>query len=284
MSKSQDKKNEGYADLPRDIADKTSTDIFNERMSTISKSNSLIRKFKTDVSKMQFQLINYLISKAYLMNDSLEFEFDIKHYCDICGLEYDSGTNYKRVKEDLLSLASKAVWAKVYDDPDKETIVRFIDKATVSQRSGKIQITLDKDIKPYITELYERYKATGETYTQFALLYTLPMKSMYSIRLYELLKSWESNNEEHDGRYWEIDELQKLLGSDYKRYQDFRRKVIEKAVEEINQFSDIYISWTPVKKGNRFEKIHFDIYTRTDNEQISIRGKNNKILDDVPIV
>jgi plasmid replication initiation protein len=102
-------------------------------------------------------------------------------------------------------------------------------------------------MKPYLIQLKERF-------TQYELLYTLAMKSQYSIHLYELLKSYEYQRD----KTFEIEELKRLLfATGYTRYPDFIRFVVERATDEINRLSDLTVIWTPIKDGKRYAQINF---------------------------
>ena len=81
------------------------------------------------------------------------------------------------------------------------------------------------------------------------------MESKYSIRLYELLKSYEAI-----GDWWfTVEDFQKKLDSSYTLFADLRRKVIDVSVKEINLYSDLDVSWQPVKEGRKVTKIQFHI-------------------------
>ena len=91
------------------------------------------------------------------------------------------------------------------------------------------------------------------------------MKRQFSIRLYELLKSYEYRH----GHTFDIDDLRvKLSAQNYDRFPDFRRFVLDKAISEINELSDIIVSYAIEKKGKRFAKVSFTIKTK---ENISER-------------
>jgi plasmid replication initiation protein len=89
-------------------------------------------------------------------------------------------------------------------------------------------------MKPHLLLLKEQF-------TQFELLYTLAtMRSRYSMRMYELLKSYECQRQHAFG----IDELKKSLSAEkYSRFPDFRRNVLDVAVKEINGLSDIRVAY-----------------------------------------
>ena len=45
-------------------------------------------------------------------------------------------------------------------------------------------------------------------------------------------------------------------------FKDFRRYVLEVATKEINLYTDIEISWEPLKKGRKVIQVRFDITQR----------------------
>lgn len=280
MSKANDKRLDSYLDMPSDLGSRAENKVRSEREQIVQKSSELIRKFKAEMNTPQFKISLYLISKAYTLDNDLEYTFDIKDFCQCCGLDDDSGGNYKRLKREIRNLRNKSQWVEVWGDPDTEVLVSLVSKAWFNARSGKVRIRLDEDIKPYILELRKNWEQKGELYTQFALLYTLPMKSLYSIRLYELLKSWANATlSENEGHWWSIEQLQALLGSEYERYQDFRRKVIETALKEINKYSDISVQYEPIKDGRSYKYINFYIRNKTERELISVKANNHHTLD-----
>ena len=119
-------------------------------------------------------------------------------------------------------------------------------------------------MKPYLLQLHERF-------TQFELMYTLAMKSQYSIRLYEILKSYEYKH----NIILTIDELKKqLFATKYTRYPDFKRYVLEKALKEIDDLSDLNVSYKIIKEGRTFTKIQFSIQLRSDMKERFTVWKN----------
>lgn len=58
-----------------------------------------------------------------------------------------------------------------------------------------------------------------------------------------------------------IDDIKKYLSLEdkYKEYKEFRRRVIEPSVKEINEYTDLQVEWEPIKKGRTYVGIHFKI-------------------------
>lgn len=239
----------------------------------VIKSNDLIQKSRFDLSTQEQKIILYLMSKIRPTDTELhEYEFSIVEFCKVCGIDYANGKNYGNIKKTIKSLNDKSIWVKLEDGG--ETTMRWIERPYINKNSGVIKIKLDELMKPYLLQLQERF-------TQYELIYTLPMKSQYAIRFYELLKSYEWKKTAD----FEIEELKRMLNAEhYTRFYDFKKKVLEIAMKEIADYTDLDVEYTLKKKGKQFTNISFRIGTKHDlserlltwqkiNEQITRRSE-----------
>jgi len=84
------------------------------------------------------------------------------------------------------------------------------------------------------------------------------LKSKYSIALYENVKEFAKS----EFPQISIDLLKELLGVEkdkYRSFSDLRKRVIDTAVKEINEKTDIEISYELIKNGRKYEYIKFFI-------------------------
>jgi plasmid replication initiation protein len=58
-----------------------------------------------------------------------------------------------------------------------------------------------------------------------------------------------------------VEDLRQWLGlsGKYPLFSDFRRRVLEQAEREINQYTPMQIQWQPIKQGKTVKSIRFDI-------------------------
>ena len=219
----------------------------------VVKSNELIQKSRFDLSTQEQKIILYLISKIRPEDTELhEYEFSIVEFCKICGIDYANGKNYGNIKKTIKSLNDKSIWVTLKDGG--ETTIRWIERPYINKNSGAIKIKLDELMKPYLLQLQEKF-------TQYELIYTLPMKSQYAIRFYELLKSYEWKKTVS----MEIEDLKRMLKAEhYTRFYDFKKKVLEIALKEIDDYTDLKVEYTLKKKGKQFTGIVFQIGTKQD--------------------
>lgn len=228
-----------------------------DRKQYVVKANDLIRKTRYDMTPQQQKIILFAISKIKPDDQpTTEYKLDIDELCKACGIELNSGYYYKSIKDDIAKLTTR-IWVKMPDDT--EQTVSWIGDAKITPFNRKVSITFHKAMSPYLFDLHQRY-------TQYHLEDVLVLKSKYSIRLYEILRSYTTQNAIDNGIEKEVmfsvSELREMLDVDgYPRWAEFDRCVIKKAVDEINACNDVlHISYNTYTDGGRnIEKVNFII-------------------------
>ena len=264
-----------------------------ERSYLVTKSNQIVQKSRYDFSVAEQRTIAYICSKIKPTDSSnmpyqLEYEFSIVDYARTCGFD-TGGKFYNDVKATLKSLRDKSMWLTLPDG--SETTVGWLAKATTNKKSGIAKIKIDEDLAPYLFDLKNKFLSYG-------LKNILNMKSQYSIRLYELLKSYhdmkigqidrrkaaEKDIAPHE-TYWtvELDELKKKLMTEnvksYSNFNLFKTKVLVIAQKEINELTDIKISFEPITQGRKVVQIRFKICRKAMKERLVAEHRNDLLLD-----
>lgn len=239
-----------------------------KRGQLIVKRNDFIQKARHQLSLQEQKIVLYLISHVKPNDtDFTEQVFSIAEFCRFCGMHEDSGKNYSDIKNALKSLRDRSVWIEL--ENGSETTLSWINKATINQRSGIIRLKLDEDLKPFLLLLTEQY-------TLYEIRYTLAMKSQYSIRLYELLKSYAYKK----NVTFEIDELKRLLDAEnHKLNGHFKNKVLDIAVREINEYTDISVEYSFQKEGRRYAHVWFSIDRKEALDRFIAGDKINQAID-----
>ena len=222
------------------------------RENKVVKDNKLIQKItrrKYELTVTEQKMIGYIVSMIKPPtvpgeDPILNYEFDIRQFCKICGIDYDNGANYAHIKEVLKKLRDNSFW--ITDENEDEVLLSWIENPKIHKKSGKVGIRISQDMIPYLYDLQEKF-------TSYELYQILALKSSYSIRLYELLASYEFTKK----HTFEINELKGLLQCPYKDYKDFRRYALEPAVKEINEFTNLQASWEAITKGRKVVAIEF---------------------------
>lgn len=216
----------------------------------VYKSDDMVQKGRHKLTLQEQRCVLYAISKIKPEDTAFqEYVFDIQLFYDACGIQSESYTELKSI---LVGLKSKCWWIPLKDDPDTESAVSWFSTVRTNKKTGKVTIKFHEDMMPYLLEV----TADGKFYTSYYLRFVLPMNCQYAPRLYELLKSYQKNN-----RMWffQLDELKQKLGCEnYKRFPDFRRWVLEPAVEEINKYTDLNVKPIFKKEGRGGKVVRID--------------------------
>lgn len=243
-----------------------------ERDQTITKANELIRNTRFSLSVIEQKIVLYLISQIKPTDQNMKlYSFNIREFCTVCGMSIPNGAAYTELKDIIKKLADKSVWIRL-PDQKTDTLLRWIEKPYINEHSGTIKIRLDRDMMPFLLQLKKNF-------TQYQLIYTLALRSKYSIRFYELIKSLHFHKDEELTQAISLEDLRRALGAEtYTRYPDFRVRVLKPAVEEINQYTDETIICEPVKVGRRVDEILITIKPKGMVEKMRVRDEIDKEL------
>jgi plasmid replication initiation protein len=123
---------------------------------------------------------------------------------------------------------------------DRVTWYRWVSAASYIDGDGVIQLQFSPIVVSYITRLESEF-------TKYDLENIAGMTSSYAIRLYELLKQWGSVGQREIELEWFKKAL--MVDDDYPRLFDFKKRVLDVALSQINEFSDLSASYTQRKTG-----------------------------------
>jgi plasmid replication initiation protein len=226
----------------------------------VTKDNRLIEaRYKLTVNEQRL----VLGLASMVRKDDEDFKDYVVHVDDIAELfGIDGGESlYERMEEATKALMTTSGAFNISLEPNKLKLVRWVSYAEYVKGSGKILMRFDKSIKDFMIQIKSQF-------TQYQLSAVRQFKSAYAIRFYELMAMKRNMGKgAKDGffyREFEIDELKSYLAitkGEYKLLADLKRRAIEPALKEINEFSDIEIikhknEWAEyVKQGRAVHKI-----------------------------
>ncbi len=246
-----------------------------KRHGIVVKNNELIQRSCFDLSARQQKILLYLISQIQFFDEDFKlYEFNIREFCRVCGIDADNGNNYRDLKQLIKEIADKSVLVKTADG-DEETLLRWIEKPYFNPKRGVVRIRFDSDMKPYLLGLQRNF-------TKYELIWTLHFKSKYAIRLYELLASihYHDYDEITYEREFALDYFKWLMNCEkHKTFQAVKERVIMPAIEEINKWSNKTASYKAVKTGRSVTGIRFIISEKEPMERLRIARDIEKEID-----
>lgn len=186
------------------------------------------------------------------------------------------GVDEKIAYRDILN-ASKRLYDRsiILKGENETTKFRWIESCTrYHSGEGRVSFEFSRRVLPY---LFELDKKLG--YTQYHLLSVSGFSSTYSIRLYELFKKLQGMRHQSI----DVDEIRRILQLDekYSEFKIFRRDVLNVAIKEINDKSDLLVAVEPKKLGRKIVALAFTITTKKESvvagEQQSAEKGTRKI-------
>jgi len=145
---------------------------------------------------------------------------------------------------------------------DRSFHCRWVDKVGVEHDSGIVYIRFTSDVIPLITRLESHF-------TSYEIDKVANLTSSYAIRLYEILISWRDVGKTPK---YEIEDLRSKLGVEPKQYQrmnNFKARVLELAIDQINKYTDITANYNQHKKGRVITAISFTFKSKQSDKQIA---------------
>jgi plasmid replication initiation protein len=160
--------------------------------------------------------------------------------------ECDKTTAYRSLKSACESLyESEFVWTdKDTKGRDKINKSRFVQRASYSDGGGYVEVMFGNDVIPLITRLSEKY-------TEYELKQIKDLNSIYALRIFEILMQWNSVGKTPPIT---IENLRTRLGIEehqYKTMGNFKSRVLDHAIKEINDNTNITAAYEQHKEGRR---------------------------------
>lgn len=178
---------------------------------------------------------------------------------------------YDELAKASLRLKRREVWLTERPNGDgahEETLVTgWVQSIRYRKHEGRVELRFTKDMLPYLTQLTEQF-------TRYALADVAKMTSAHAIRLYELLVQWRDTGK----REVEIDWLRGTLQLEdkYPVLKDFKRRVLEPAVEQINEHSPLWVKWDQHKTGRRVSHLVFTFGEKAQQQGTGKRKTKGK--------
>ena len=195
-------------------------------------------------------------------------EVHAQHYAD----RFDINVNnaYSMLSEATQTLFNRQVTYTVHDEkrnkPEKR-VVRWVSGISYVEGAGVVKLRFAPEVVPLITRLEKNF--TSYELEQVKNLNT------YATRLYEILASWRSVGKVTIT----LEELRNNLGliDEYSRLEAFKRRVLDLAVSQINEYTDIKAQYEQHKNGRVITGFTFKFKVKKTKEKISAKVETDSI-------
>ncbi|NOJ66197.1 replication initiation protein, partial [Helicobacter pylori H13-1] len=227
----------------------------------ITQDNRFIYAKYGDMVANELKFFYYVISKLNSINDE-SFQLHEVPISEILGeaLNHENlDANHTYIKNLCRSLSKRILEDEtlVFDpvtnkEDEMFEVMAIFKRIQYLKRKAVICYQLNDCLKPYLLGLRNNF-------TQIPLQRILPIRSGYAIRIYQMLLSELKQNKNTT----EIDllQLQDVLCVPKSMYAwiNFKRKILEPSLKEINATTDIVASYRTKKQRQKITEIVFEI-------------------------
>lgn len=150
---------------------------------------------------------------------------------------------YEQLKDAASSLFERHI--TIHDTHPKSgkariTKTRWVSEVSYIEGAGTVEFSFAPRVVPFITRL-------ETAFTSYRLTRIAQLSSVYAVRIYELLVQYLTIGT----RKFDLVELKEILGipDEYSVINDFKKRVLDVAVAQINEHTDLDISYLQQKSG-----------------------------------
>ena len=219
----------------------------------VVKTNRLNQAFQV-LSLAEFHIVQLAIVDARDtgtgLTTDMPLRIDALRYADVFGTTRQNA--YMRMKEAEETLFNRRF--SFFDEDGKLVKSRWISQVKYLDNEGAIEIVFT----PAVVQGISRINGVKEFFTQYLLSQTAQLKSVYSSRLYELLIQWRSTGKTP---IINLEDFRAQLGVEedqYKLMSDFKKRVLDLAINDINEKTDIKVTYQQHKKGRSISGFSFN--------------------------
>jgi len=218
---------------------------------TIYKANKFIEaSYAMTLDEMR--ILSLTLGNFNVQEPRKIFDFTVQEFIDAFP-DVDSKSAYLQCNNAINKLKTR--WMTLADNANEFTEVSFLTKRTYFKKEGRFTIVISEDLIPYICH----FKESGEEYTSYYLKAIELFKSIHAIRLYELLIQYKNTRIKQ--RKITILNFKKwlFLENKYPEYRDLNKRVIKPSLQEINEKSDLNVTYETIKQGRKIIALNFKI-------------------------
>ena len=207
------------------------------------------------LSSFERKIILFLTAWAQQHGESFQpCTIKLKLLGELIGL---GGGNYQNLKEYIQNLGEKHFLLSSQPAIQR----RWMEKAVFHPENRTVTLCLHQDLEPFVLRLGKFPR------TRFCYGDILPLKKKHSVDIYLLLRK---------SKHWleTMEHFSKLLGNAYAGFSMIETNVLLPSIKEINETTDLIVSYTPFYEKRKVIKLEFKI-----QQKPSKKPRQKKIND-----
>lgn len=242
----------------------------------VVKDNALMNaSYNLEVTEQRLILLAIIQARKTGKGITADSKLEIHAGDYMFAYEVDKHAAYKALKEAANNLFERQFsFKEEHKNTGKTGTVRsrWVSRIKYVDELAILEITFAPDVVPLITRL-EKY------FTSYQIKQVAQITSKYGIRLYELLIQWREIGKTP---VLKINDFRFKLGiddSEYKLMHQFKSRVLEPAIKQINDFTDIAVTYEQHKSGRTISGLEFKFKLKNQPPKEKKPSKDQNTID-----
>lgn len=222
----------------------------------------------TEQRLIMLAIINARESGQGITADS-KLEIHASDYAKLFNVSIDA--SYKALREAVNNLFNRQFsYTAEYKRTGKTGVVRsrWVSRIFYVDDLALLEITFAPDVVPLVTRLEEHF-------TSYQAKQIAHLTSKYATRLYELLIAWREVGKVPPIEIGEFRTRLGLLDDEYTAMHNFKKRVLEPSIKQINEHTDITVTYEQHKKGRLISGFSFRLKQKQQPKSVESKRDPN---------
>ena len=213
------------------------------------RQHNALTNARYEYTELQLDLFFFIISKLRKGDKETLYQLDIMELSGLTGKRYN-GAYLHKATADMGSRMLEVEDASEYRQIWMFQQIRYL------KGQGIIEFDLTRHVLPYLFELKNNF-------TSYELAAALRLTSKYAKRIYQYCSQWKDLGET---KKYDLQDFKKMLGllnekgnEKMKQIKELRERVLDIAVKQINEHTELHISYKLEKRGKAFKNVIFTV-------------------------
>ena len=236
-------------------------------VSTMAIQNRVTECFKSmSVDEKRILIMASPVARNIDATEQDSILISAQQFADECGIKVNSA--YKQIE-----LASKKLVDRSFsytNEKGKKVYSNWVIDATYEDAGVSLRFT---SVVLIMLKILDKYNP----YTRYKKDVVLKLKKDYSIDFYHLAKKSEKLGSFEltiDSMFIEFG-----LPESYRDLRNLKRRVLKDPIDEINKYTDIDLTYEPIKKGRSVVAFKFTVREKTKHKTITVQGRDKNTVD-----
>ena len=241
----------------------------------VVKDNALINaSYNLEVSEQRLILLSIVRARetGQGINENVRLHIHASDYAKQFNTTKE--TAYEVLKSAAETLFNRQFSYKEQDDNNKEFVIksRWVSQIAYAEKHAELHIIFAPAVVPLITRLEKHF-------TSYEMKQLAHVTSKYGVRIYELIIQWRELGKTP---VMEINDFRFKLGiepHEYKQMGHFKSRVLEPAIKQINEFTDIKVEYLQHKSGRTITGFEFKFKLKNQPPKEKKPTKDQNTID-----